>query len=127
MDDIKIITVNQENISQHPPVCFLNPPNVGPLPKFKDWKKQLKQYKGLNFIYADQCPWVARSIKELSKIAKEKGLKVKITELKSAKEAQNAPSVYGTFNLVFNGKLLADHYISNRRFLNIIEKELRKK
>ncbi len=103
--------------------------NLGtkPLPKFKDWEKQLRKYQGLNFIYADQCPWIARSIKELSKIAKEKGFEVKITEFKSAKEAQNAPSVYGTFNLVFNGKLLADHYISTRRFLNIIEKELRKK
>ena len=97
----------------------------GPLPKFRDWKKQIKQYKGLNIIYANQCPWVARSIKELSETAKEKGLKVKIIELKSAEEIQNAPSVYGTFNLVFNGKLLADHYISNRRFLNIINKEIR--
>ena len=97
-----------------------------PLPKFNDWEKQLSKYQGLNFIYADQCPWVARSIKELSKIAKEKGFEVKIIEFKNAKEAQNAPSVYGIFNLVFNGKLFADHYISNKRFLNIIEKELRK-
>lgn len=98
---------------------------TSPLPKFRDWKKQLKQYKDLNIIYTNQCPWVARSIKELSQTAKEKGLKVKIIELKSAEEIQNAPSVYGTFNLVFNGKLLADHYISNRRFMNIINKEIR--
>ncbi len=95
------------------------------LPKFRDWEKQLSKYKGLYFIYANQCPWVARSIKELTEIVKEKGLKVKITELKSAEEIQNAPSIYGTFNLVYNGKLLADHYISSRRFLNIIEKELK--
>jgi len=97
----------------------------GPLPKFRDWEKQLTRYKGLNIIYADQCPWVARSIKDLEEIAKKKGLEVKIIELKSAAEIQNAPSVYGTFNLVYNGKLLADHYISNRRFMNIIERELK--
>ena len=97
----------------------------GPLPKFRDWEKQLSEYRGLNIIYADQCPWVARSIKDLGDIAREKGLEVKIIELKSAGEAQNAPSVYGTFNLVYNGKLLVDHYISNRRFLNIIEKGLK--
>jgi len=47
-----------------------------------------------------------------------------MTELENAKQAQNAPSIYTTFNLVYNGKLLVDHYISNKRFLNIIEKEL---
>ena len=96
----------------------------GPLPKFTDWEKQLSKYEGLNIIYANQCPWVARSIEDLGEIAKKKGLEVKIIELKSAKEIQNAPSVYGTFNLGYNGKLLADHYISNTRFLNILKKEL---
>jgi len=96
----------------------------GPLPKLKDWEKQLGKYKGLNVIYANQCPWVARSIKDLDEIAKKKGVKLKVTELKSAKQAQNAPSIYSTFNLVYNGKLLIDHYISNKRFLNIINKNI---
>jgi len=96
----------------------------GTIPKFKDTEKQLGKYKGLNIIYSIQCPWVARSIKELSETAKKKGLKLKVTELKTAKQAQNAPSIYATFNLVSDGRLLADRYISNRRFLNIIEKEL---
>ena len=96
-----------------------------PLPKFKEWEKQLDKYKGLNIIYANQCPWVARSIKDLNEIAKKKGLKLKVTELQSAKQAQNAPSIYATFNLVYNGKLLVDHYISSKRFLNIINKEVK--
>lgn len=96
----------------------------GSLPKFRDWEKQLSQYKGLNIIYANQCPWVARSIKELSEIAKKKVLKLKIVELENSRQAQDAPSVYTAFNLVYNGKLLVDHYISSKRFLNIIEKEL---
>jgi len=54
-------------------------------------------------------------------IAKKKGLKLRLTELKGAKQAQNSPSVYGgIFNLVKDGNFLVDHYISNRRFLNII-------
>jgi hypothetical protein len=97
----------------------------GPLPKFRDWEKQLSKYEGLNIIYADQCPWVARSIRELDEIAKRRGLEVRIIELESAEQVQSAPSVYGTFNLVYNGKLLVDHYISNTRFMNIIDKELK--
>jgi len=94
----------------------------GPLPKFKDWNKQLSKYEGLNIVYSSQCPWVARSITELEEIARKKGLKLKVTELKTAKEAQNAPSVYSVFNLIYDGKILADHYISARRFENILKR-----
>ena len=97
----------------------------GPKPKFMDWENQLSKYNGLNIIYSNQCPWVARFIDELDEIAKKKDLKLKVTELKNAKEAQNAPSVYASFNLVYDGKLLADHYISKTRFLNIINKEIK--
>ena len=94
----------------------------GLLPKFKNWENQLSKYKGMNIIYANQCPWIARSIKNLCEIAKEKGFKLKVTELRDAKRAQSAPSIYATFNLIYNGKLLVDHYISNRGFLNILKK-----
>jgi hypothetical protein len=97
----------------------------GPLPKFTDWQKQLTQYKGLNIVYSNQCPWVARSIKELTGIAEENGLKRKVTELKSAKEAQNAPAIYATFTLIYEGKIFADHYLSSARFLNILKKEMK--
>jgi exonuclease I len=90
-----------------------------------DWEKQVSTYKGLNIVYANQCPWVARSIEVLAETAKKKGLKLKVTELKTAQQAQNSPSVYAVFNLVYNSKLLADHYISNTRFLNIINKEIK--
>jgi N-acetylglutamate synthase-like GNAT family acetyltransferase len=94
----------------------------GTLPKFKDHKNQLKNYKGWHIVYSHQCPWVTRFILELDNKTVEKS-KIKITELKSAKQAQNAPSIYSVFNLIHDGKLLADHYISTTRFNNIIRKE----
>ena len=96
----------------------------GPAPTFNDWRSKLATYQGLHFIYSNQCPWVARSIEELSNVAQEHHLSPTITELKTAREAQNAPSVYATFNLIYNGELLADHYISKRRFENIIKKQI---
>jgi hypothetical protein len=95
-------------------------------PKFRgDWKERLSQYgKGLSIIRSDQCPYLEKWIKEISETAQEKyGLKAKIVELKTCKDAQNAPSAYGTFSIVYNGKLLADHPISNKRFMNIMNKE----
>lgn len=96
----------------------------GNLPKFNDWQKQLTQYQGLNIVFSNQCPWVIRSIKELTEIAKQKALNLKVTELKTAKEAQNAPSIYATFTLIYDGKIFADHYVSSARFLNILKKEM---
>ena len=52
--------------------------------------------------------------------------KPRIIELKTAEEAQNAPSVYAAFNLIHKGRLLADRYISTTRFKNILNKELKK-
>jgi len=52
------------------------------------------------------------------------GQKLKVTVMDSAVAAQNSPSGYGVYSLVFDGKLLADHYISNTRFRNILTKEL---
>ena len=97
----------------------------GPLPKFADWQQQLDNYQGLNIIYSNQCPWVARSIPELAETARQNGLELKMTELKTAEQAQKAPSIYSVFNLVYDGKLITDHYISNTRFLNILKKELK--
>jgi hypothetical protein len=92
-------------------------------PAFMDWDKHLQSYKGLHIVYSNQCPWVARFVSELGTFTQSKGLKIHITELKTANQAQQAPSPYATFNLVHNGKLLADHYISMTRFQNILKKE----
>ncbi len=97
----------------------------GPEPKVKDWETQLKKYKGLNILHTNQCPWVARFVDELDEVVKKQGIKLRVTEIKTPKDAQNAPSLYASFNLIYNGKLLADHYISITRFKNIIKKEVK--
>ncbi len=103
---------------------LVHPLKKGPLPKFRDWRLRLSEYEGLYLVYANQCPWVARSVGEITKIASELGVVLKVTELKTAADAQDAPSVYGIFSLIYNGKLLADHYISATRFRNILKKEI---
>ncbi|MFH1946061.1 MAG: hypothetical protein ABIJ35_02505 [Acidobacteriota bacterium] len=41
-------------------------------------------------------------------------------------DAQKGPSLYGVFNLIYDGILLADRYISTTRFQNIINKEIKR-
>lgn len=99
-----------------------------PSPKFRgDWNKRLSQYgPRLTIIRSDQCPYVEKSVKEISKTAEEKyNIKPEIIELKNCKEAQNAPSAFAIFGIVYNRKLVAEHPISNKRFMNIMDKEVR--
>ena len=96
-----------------------------PLPKFTgDWDKREKKYsKGLTLITSDQCPYTTKAINEISETAKsEYGFTPKIVELKSAKEAQQSPCAFGCFCILFDGKVVADHPISNTRFKNIMNK-----
>ncbi len=96
----------------------------GALPLFNDRESEPGKYGELTMIYSNQCPWVARFMEEVKPILEEKNLIPTILEIKNAKEAQNAPSVYSVFNLIYKGKLLADRYISTTRFKTIIEKEI---
>jgi hypothetical protein len=99
--------------------------NNGPLPFINNWQAELEKFNGLSIIYSKQCPWVARFIEEIKPILEDKKLKPKIFQLKTAADAQKAPSFYSVFNLIYNGKLLADRYISTTRFLNILNKEIK--
>jgi len=94
-------------------------------PVFKgDWEKKLKRYgRGLTIIRSNQCPHIAKFASEIAQTAeKEYGLKPRIVELKSARQAQNAPTPYAVFAVIHNGRLLADHQISRSRFRNIMRK-----
>lgn len=95
-----------------------------PLPKFTDWEARLSSFKGWQIVYSKQCPWVARFVEELKLTAAGLGIPLKIHEIKSAAEAQRAPSVYSVFNLIKDGRLLADHYISMTRFRNILRQHM---
>lgn len=96
-----------------------------PTPKFKgDWEKRWSRYnKGLTIIRADQCPYTVKNVNEIIETAeKEYGLKPDLIELKNYKEAQNSPCAFGTFCILYDGKVIAEHPISNKRFTNIMNK-----
>jgi hypothetical protein len=96
----------------------------GAEPNFRDIGRNTARYRGLHIVYSDQCPMLSKSVNDVSEMAAEYGLKLRVTVLKSAHEAQNAPSYFGVFSLLWNGRLLSDHYVSKGRFRNILRKEI---
>jgi hypothetical protein len=96
-----------------------------PEPRFNgDWEKKLGQYsQGLTIIRADQCPYSVKNVKEMTETAeKVYGIVPNIVDLKDCREAQNSPCAFGTFCIIYNGKVIAAHPISNTRFMNIMNK-----
>ncbi len=94
-------------------------------PKFKNnWDKRLAKYnKGLIIIRASQCPYTVKNVREMCECAeKEFSIKPRVIELKNYKEAQNSPCAFGTFCIIYNGEIIADHPISKGRFKNIMNK-----
>ena len=92
-------------------------------PVFIDWADSLKEHQGWHLLYADQCPWHLKSVTALEDVAREQGVPLQVTRLNDPAKAQQGPSGFGTFALVKDGKLLADHYLSATRFRNILKKE----
>jgi hypothetical protein len=98
----------------------------GPEPNFRDISGNIAKYRGLHLVYCDQCPMLSKSVNDLSEMAAEHGIEFKVTVLKSSSEAQNAPSYYGVFSLLWNTRLLSDHYVSKGRFKNLLKREILK-
>jgi hypothetical protein len=99
-----------------------------PNPKFKNsWNKKLKKYgNGLIIIRSNQCPHTIRFADKIAETARKTyKLKPQIVEIKTYKQAQNAPTPYSAFAVIYNSQLLADHQISATRFKNIMDKTIK--
>jgi len=94
-----------------------------PEPKFpENFDEKLQHYKhGLTIIWSKQCPYIGKSLGEIFETLKKRGIKYKAVELKTAREAQAAPTPYAVFSIMYNGRVVADHMISNTRFKNILK------
>ena len=94
-------------------------------PYLIDWLKNKKPYKGWHLLYSDQCPWHGKSVNAIKEVADAHNLDLKIKKITSSEEAKQMLAGFGVFNLIHNGKVLEDHYISQTRFKNILKKELK--
>lgn len=93
-------------------------------PSFTSWTDFRQSYDGWHLLYADQCPWHEKSAQVLKETAEEYGIDLHVKKITSAEEVRKMPSGFGVFNLLYNGKLLEDHYISETRFRTILKKEM---
>jgi hypothetical protein len=92
-------------------------------PSFKrDFETRLEKYKrGLTIVRSGQCPYLTKFTAEIAETAEsEYGIEPRIVELRSASDAQKAPTPYAVFSIIHNGRVVADHQVSRTRFRNIM-------
>jgi L-amino acid N-acyltransferase YncA len=112
-----------EVVDQTPPTFDLLVKRFGdaPLPAFPtNWEDRLGRYgPDLTVFRTDQCPYIELATQKVMDAAGGMGLESRVVELGSCREVQaSAPSPYGVFNVVYDGELVAYHWIG--------EKELRR-
>ncbi len=98
--------------------------DAAPLPAFPaDWDARLARYgSGLTVVYANQCPYIDNAIQVIAASAAERGMKPRVVKLESSQQVQDAaPSAYGVFGLVHNGKLLTYHYGTQKEMAEILK------
>jgi N-acetylglutamate synthase-like GNAT family acetyltransferase len=86
-------------------------------------ERALKRYKkGLTILAADQCPMVPKWVEEISQASRAMGLKTKVVRIRSARASRELPTPYGTFSIIYDGRLIAERPVSATRFTNIMRK-----
>jgi hypothetical protein len=94
-----------------------------PNPKFLDLNKNLEKYAdGLYILRSVQCPYTEKNVNAMIKSAKKEfGLETNLIELENVADVQDSPCAFGSFCIIYNGKIISYHPISNTRFENIMK------
>ncbi len=97
---------------------------AAPDPRFiVERERALKRHtNGLTILAADQCPMVTNWVEDISRAARALGLKPKVVRITSAKASRELPTPYGTFSIIYDGRLIVERPVSATRFTNIMLK-----
>ena len=91
----------------------------------KNREEHLKAHEnGLTIMRSAQCPYTEKNVNAIIESAKKMKLKTKLVDLTDANAVQNTPCAFGSFCLIYNGKIISHHPISNTRFENIMKNEI---
>lgn len=91
----------------------------------KDINKIPEKYKnGLTIMRSVQCPYTEKNINAIIETAKKMNINTRLVELTNTEDIQKSPCAFGSFCIIYNGKIVSHHPISNTRFENIMKQEL---
>ena len=104
------------SVAQAPPSFNLMVKQFAPGPEPAlptDWEARAARYgNGVTVVYADQCPYIADATRDVLQFAQSRGIPARTVELTSSQQIrEEAPSAYGVFQILWNGRLLSYYYL----------------
>jgi GNAT superfamily N-acetyltransferase len=98
--------------------------NDAPLPTFPtNWDERARHFgDGLTILRSGQCPYIPDAITIIADFFAGRGVATQEVELNSARDVQDlSPSPYGLFGVVYNGKLLSYHYLTQKDLVKLVD------
>lgn len=93
-------------------------------PKFKQCAKHpCVKENGYVLYYTNQCPFNAKYVPVLQKVAQENGVPFTPIHLQCKQDAQNAPTPITTYSLFYNGKYVTNEQMNDTRFVKLINEQ----
>lgn len=90
-------------------------------PVFKDCAKHpVTEEKGYVLYYTNQCPFPAKYVPIIEKIAQEKGVPFHSIHIEDKETAQNVPTPVTNYALFLDGKYVSNEILSEKKFLKMI-------
>ena len=82
-------------------------------------------HQGLTIIMSPQCPYSVKNVESIIKTAEKMKIAIRLIEADEHSKVQESPCAFGCFCILYNGKILSHHPISNTRFENIMKIEFK--
>ena len=93
----------------------------GKSPEFKECAKHpCVDAKGYVLFYTNQCPYTAKYVPLVERIAKERGVQFQSVHIGDSEAAQNAPTPVTNYALFFDGEYVSNEILSDKKFLKMI-------
>ena len=90
-------------------------------PRFKECAKHPKiDESGYVLFYTHQCPFNAKYVPELVRVAKERGVEFKAILIDDKNTARNAPTPITNYALFYNGEYLTNEQMNESRFIKLL-------
>ena len=75
---------------------------------------------GFALYYTNQCPFTAKYVPVLERVAQDYGIDLTVTHIQSGEDARNAPCPFTTFSLFYDGELVTHEILSEKKFEKIL-------
>ena len=93
-------------------------------PSFKRNAKSSITQEGIAIYYTAQCPFAVGILEELRQVAEKHSITFTAHQLTTKEEAKNAPTIWTTFGLFYNGEFITHEIMSANKFEKILTKLL---